>query len=101
MTPRQIREAFVDGRATFERGRPPEPPPEWPPYRRVALRKCIRAAVLFVRHGYDVNRVTDRLRSGAKVRVDRGVSKQRIALMVRRGCDFLVLRNYIVVQPKE
>lgn len=99
MTPRQIRIEFVAGRAKFAAGRTPDPPPEWPEYRRVALQQCIRAAVLFVKLGRSVEEVGRSMTPGKKKRMP--VTKQRVAKRVADGCKFLIRRKHIEIISRE
>jgi hypothetical protein len=102
MTPRMIRSALQRGELTavdpkLYRGKTPEPPPEWPEWRRNRLRVAIRAAVLFLQ-GKKAEQIIESLESDGmleKQRADkRGpvITKQRLNQYISKGMSFLVDR---------
>ena len=103
MSPRQLRSEIQRGVVTstdprLYKGKTPEPPPEWPEWRRRRLRVAVRAAVLFLnaKTWHEISRVLEKENLLGAERASKGgevVSKARICQYVDRGVQFLIQRG--------
>lgn len=86
LTPRLIRFYLQEGLWVMLPGKPPDPPPEWKQWKRDRLAVCIRHAHPFLQGRATVAQIAERLG---------GVTVQRAAQYVAKGCDFLVQRRFV------
>ena len=106
MNPRNLRSAIQRGEVTavnpkLYKGRTPEPPPEWPEWRRRLLRVAIHAALFFLKgkkwqeisRDLERNGVLDQKRRDKSGEV---VSKARVQQYVDKGVQFLIQRGCFV-----
>ena len=104
-SPRTLRRGLREGVYTAESPRIyrnyPEPPEEWPEWRRARLRVAIRAAMKFLQgdEWQEIMRGLERdgmLKKGRETKRGPLVSKQRAYQYIAVGCDFLVQRGCFV-----
>src|SRR5690349_9509495 len=81
LNPRALRYALLQGQYEMQKGRPPEPPPEWREWKRERFAQSIQAAHLFLR-GKELEDI-------APLVGKQEMTKQRISQMVGEGVKFL------------
>lgn len=91
ITPRKLRDGLRNGEWTSAGCRTPEPPPEWPEWRRERLRVAIRAAKLFLVHKNSYVEIRTKLRADRQIKA--GVSRARIGQYIDNGMGFLLDRG--------
>jgi hypothetical protein len=87
VNPRALRYALSQGVYEMQSGRPPEPPPEWRPWKRERFVLSIQAAHLFLK-GKELEEIAPLVGKA-------DATKQRISQMVGEGVKFLMDRAFV------
>lgn len=87
MTPRDTRIALQSGEWALREGvrrKPPEPPAEWPEYRRSRMRVAVRCALAFLG-----GKSYDEISGKPEGCILRPMTKARVGQYIKKGTDFL------------